>query len=321
MNFLQMWASHDKAFDSIERVYHKRFADSKPIKRVVGLLGSDMAHVAYKKALIEILRKGYNGQGDKQLRFSLKTLMWAAVIALLPFYELSRIRRIVPKPTFPKRYHLGIRIYKDDWAFHYKQRTIDFLLDGMGLRADNTLFCRENHISREYLRELEMRGYNTVDLPNILRSTDLRFIWHSIICDLLPNCIICSILCLKHPPFVAKMTTATLHSHLLWTRFTQLYSLNHYVAYNDISKFHAMRNAVLSKNGIQTWFYQHSCHFVTPFCPPKSEVSGRSVALAYLYFDNMVCWGKRDIEEYSRHNQHIGKYHAIGSLWSEHVFG
>lgn len=251
--------------------------------------------------------------------YATKKIKWAAVMALLSVWELLHVKRVAPGKVGPKSYQVGIRIYATDLGFNYRLRSIDFLLDGNNLNADNTLFCIETAISEDYRQRLKERKYNVVEVPKILAEVDWSFIKNMLIQTFFPYCCISAILSFLQPPFVAQTTIGILHWYLLWTRFIEMYHVKHYVVYNDFGKTDPIRNTLLSQKGTQTWYYEHSCHSGYTVRSPESKVSMRHIIFAYLYYDNLVCWGNEPMRYLKAHLSYVKRYLNLGTLWSEHV--
>jgi len=118
---------------------------------------------------------------------------------------------------------------------------------------------------------------------------------------------------------MAQTTKETLHRYLWWTRFLQIYQIKHYVVYNDFNRLHIIRNIILSQKGIQTWYYDHTCHFPYTVASPGAKASMRHVSFSFLYYDKLICWGNKPMQYWRAHPSHIKQYLNLGTLWSEHV--
>ena len=90
------------------------------------------------------------------------------------------------------------------------------------------------------------------------------------------------------PSFISSSSITILHQYLLWKNFLSKYNLKHYVVYNDFSINHVIRNILLNEQGIKTWYYLHSCHFIYAFLPQTKIVPLREVEWSYMYYDNLV---------------------------------
>ena len=250
-----------------------------------------------------------------------KKVFYIAGMAGLPVWTLRKTKRIVPDKDKASQdnYQVGIRIYRTDFGFHYKYRSIDFLLDGENLTADNTLFCIETGISEDYMQKLKEKEYNVVEIPKILEEVNRSFIKNVFIKTFVPACYTSALLSLLEPLFMVETTAKNLYGYLLWRCFLDKYRVKHYVVYNNFNLSHIIRNILLSQEGVQTWYYMHSSNFGDICAPIDGRVTLRHVVMSFLYYDNMVSWGNKSMGYFAHHPTCIKQYPNLGCLWSEHV--
>lgn len=249
-----------------------------------------------------------------------KKLIYIAALILLPLLViLWKTRKIVLNTTDSNEYQVGLRVYNNDWGFLKKYRTIDFLIDGNKLNKDNTIFCVETAISKEYMLQLKEKGYNVVEIPKILHEIDLSFIKNTLIKKIIPYSFKSSYLALSNPSYISETTLGVIFKYILWSRFTQKYALKHFVAYNHFEKYHIVRNILLSTGGVETWYYLHSSHYNDLFKKPQEKISMREVEFSYLYYNNLVSWGDKSSATHDLLPNLIKEHQKLGCLWSEHV--
>lgn len=255
-----------------------------------------------------------------QLNESFMRLFYTLVLCVLPFFIIFwKTRKIVLNNIDVKKYQVGLRIYNTDWGFHYKHRQIDYLLDGKKLNKFNTLFCAETKLSDKYMEQLKERGYDVVEINKILRDLDFNFIKNTIIKKIIPYSFKSSCLSTFSPSYAIETTIGILFKYMTWTRFVEKYNLNHYVVYNDFHKYHIVRNIILSKSGVGTWYYLHSIHYGDLFGYPHEKPTMHHVYFSFLFYDNLVSWGKIVDRIFSRGLNIILKYQNVGCIWSEHI--
>ena len=245
---------------------------------------------------------------------SINKIKYLFIIILLPLWIRIHIKKIIPN-TKPKKYQLGIRIYKNDWAFYDELRKIDFLLDNKKINKNNTLFCIENDISKDYLKKLEEKNYNKVQMPKILTKVDTNFLNEILNIKFLYNCIRISLFSLLEKNFLIKLSPIILYEYLIWKQFFKKYYINNYVTYNEFTGPNpTIRNILLNQNDIKTYLYIHSCHFSYVF--PKHS---REIEWCFLYFDYFISWNNSIIKYLKTYPSFIKKYINNGVLWSEHI--
>ena len=150
---------------------------------------------------------------------------------------------------------------------------VDFLLDGLKLNKDNVLFCIETPISSKYRQELKNRGYQTINMND------------------------CKGL-LVYPA---------------WKMILSRYHFKHYVVCNNFQRKHRIRNQLMEKAGIMTWYFMHSTNYWDLYYPDRDYSCN---VFSNLYYDNFVCWGGTD-KWVRRQPQQIKNYVHLGCLWSE----
>lgn len=254
------------------------------------------------------------------LKEAFKKVIYIIALGFLPFIVLIwKTRKIKRNITSPKEFRIGIRVYKTDWGFNKKYRTIDFLLDGKKLNEDNTLFCVETDIDEEYMQKLNQKKYHVEEVPKILREIDINFIKNTIIKTIVPCCFKSSYLSLSEPSYVIMTTVGTIYKYIFWTRFNEKIHLKHFVAYNNFEKYHIVRNILLSHNGVKTLYYMHSMHSIDVFNNPREKILMRDITFSYLHYNNIISWGNKSNDTYICVPNYVTNYQKLGCLWSEHV--
>jgi polysaccharide biosynthesis PFTS motif protein len=241
------------------------------------------------------------------------------LLAAWPLVLIKGVKKIIPSNTEPKRYQTAIRIYKNGYNFKSEYRTIDFLLDGEKITKDNTIFCVETELDKDFREELARRKYHFVDIPNILRELSWHFIKRVYFAIILPAWLKLCIVSIMEPPFIVFSYRSVLGLYLRWSAFLDRYDMKNFVVYNDCSFSHIIRNMLLSQKDVKTWYYAHSCHTEDLFISPEADKDLKSVCFSYLYYDNFVSWGKKSASYYMKHHNNIGNFINIGCIWSEHI--
>lgn len=250
----------------------------------------------------------------------LKKFIYIIALALFPFWiMLWKIRKIELNTTKPKEYQVGIRVYNNDWGFHNKYRTIDFILDQKKLNNTNTLFCIETNISNEYAKQLQDKNYKCIEINKILGTLDVNFIKNTLIKKIIPCSFNSSLYSLSKPSFLIETTIGILYKYMTWTHFLQKYKLKHYVVYNHFEKYHIVRNILFSHYGIDTWYYLHSSNFIKFYKKPQENIQLRYVEISYMHYDNLVSWGESSDDIFIQLPNSILNNRKLGCIWSEHV--
>jgi polysaccharide biosynthesis PFTS motif protein len=249
---------------------------------------------------------------------SIEKIKFIIFLFSFPGWVFLKIKKIILNREKSRHYQLGVRIYNDDFGFRYKYRSVDFLLDGKSLNRHNTLFCIENRISSDYMRRLTEKKYNLVELLDLLRVVDWRFINEILLRKFIPFWAGCVFYSFFAPGFIIRKTMAFLYKYLLWTRFLQMYKVNHYVVLNDHDGAHIIRSILFSQNGIKSIYYAHSSHSIDLFTPSNCD-DYRDATVAFLCYDSFISWGNKMTKFELSHPNYIGEYKNLGCLWSETI--
>jgi polysaccharide biosynthesis PFTS motif protein len=238
------------------------------------------------------------------------------LLAVYPAWLLIQI--VLPAGETPgnKQYLLGARIYDTDLAFYQKYRSIDFLIDNNFIQPSDVLFLIDTPIDRNYRNKLTERQYATLDVREILRSSRKETIRS--IPLMIKNWLPALFYAITENPFAIRVFVEALHIHIIWTRILKEYSFSHYVVYNDTSPSQILRNILLQKKGIVTWYYVHSCGTVNYFSQ-LHEPEIPHVIFSYLYYDRFVTWNAKVQRYYESHPNVIQKFEGFGCLWSEAI--
>jgi len=239
------------------------------------------------------------------------------LFAALPAWVILFSLALPSKKPEKRKFQLGMRVYNNDWRFYHKYRSVDFLLDGSSLTRDNTVFCLERDVSSDYIETIREKNYNFMELGRVLHDVDFHFI-KCIIGSILGSWLYVGVSMLLKSELVVKSTLEIMHTYILWNAFLSKYEIRNYVAYNDFMPPAIIRNIILSKKGIISWYYEHSCHSMDVFTPLNQDIYMAS-EFAYIYFDKFVSWNEQSTRFYGTMPNRFESFEPIGCLWSEHV--
>lgn len=246
-------------------------------------------------------------------------LYWLLVFAAFPFWILFQSGLFHHDPAGKKEYRLGIRIYDNDLGFTPKYRSIDYLVNGACPSAHDTLFCIETGISGHYRETFREKGYDTVEIRTVLRTSGIIRAGRRVFLDIVPLWARSVLSLLGQPAFVIRLFIEIRHKNLLWDTFLEMYRLKHYVTYNDTMAADTVRNILLAARGTESWYYIHSIDNFDHYTPTTEGSLFREVLYSFLCFDHLVVWGDNSEQYYRSCPNAIGRYEKLGCLWSEHV--
>ena len=277
-------------------------------------------------ALADVKRLSLDGVTVKQcsrsaeLAFRLSGLKWTLLLILIPWWLLLGVRRVTRR-ALPVEIPFGIRVYATDWGFRgVDTLEIDWLLDGRHLNRENTCFVIEKPIAAEYRAEFGRRGYRVADVSgqNAFRCVSWKFLLQELLRRGMPAWFKLLVASWGTPAVFMEVASRGWLEYLRWTVFQEHWKLKNYVVYNHFHFDHLFRNSRLRSVGCTSWYYVNSNQDRGVYAPLDRPIKVISSQFAYLGYDCLIHWGKRDAEAYCR----IGnsKRHLVcGPLWSEHV--
>jgi polysaccharide biosynthesis PFTS motif protein len=245
----------------------------------------------------------------------LKTVWMKMKVSVFCMYTMIsavyRHSRFLRKPLTRREYEYAITIMSPLREFANNIRGYDFLLDGKRIRKENTIFIPIARLSKQCIQTMEKKGFNIANSASVIPCD---VIWQVIV-----NGWVVLARMVQMPLWAARVTARLLNQYLVWNALLHKNGIRQLITYCDFGVEHIGRNILLKYNGVRTWYYLDTenlgaLNFRNRDCHPR-----RHHFWGYLYYDNFVAWSPRVIEYHQAHKQVIGKYYALGCLWSEHI--
>lgn len=315
VDYLARSKRHNQILSGIEAKYQRSFGNTPLLKAVELAVGSPIISQAYKK--IMCIKEFYSFESIP-LKSSMDKLKSIGLAGVYPIWILAQIGF----PTLHKKqctkYKLGVMVGCASWSLNNKYRTVDFLLEGVDLNKENTLFCIEEPISQSYKDVLTSKGYTQIELRKLLKNAEMGFIYTNIIKKQLSAWLSLLLKSPFIPAHITRLTLEILYKSALWEMFLQKYSLDHYVSYNEYLPADVVRYIYFNRAGIETWCYQYS-NSTDDFITPPGEDDILNPHYSYWAYHHLVVWGKKMEKYYCKHPGQIQHFDSLGCLWSEHV--
>lgn len=344
----------EKALGTTERFYSKRYSKHPIADALEALYGDDRVHLVFKKAMCEDLRRHYEydlwcealgyGLGGScrwayaplqpedalpvldedlakagwrrltigaraygRLRRLIQRAQWAvAPLGLVLASAVHLVRNIVAVRN-PESVEYCIAVVSPFRELSSLFRGPDFLLDGDRIRADNALFVSLASMSRAQWRDMASRGLRCVQAVYGITWRD----WLRVLSA--------AIRVFRHgwfaPLWMSRAATYLVSEYLEWTGFLARYRPKHFISYADYGLRPIARNILLSRAGTCTWHYSDAEGVFDTMPGPLY----RDRFFGYMLCDRSITWSGRYARLLQRHNQRVGQYIAVGSIWSEHV--
>ncbi len=253
--------------------------------------------------------------------FSQRIKVWLLQLLIIAAY-LSKL--VFQKDvSLSREYRYAIPVRNPDYQFKFRNRSVDFLLDGKKINQDNTIFLLFNPaITRENAAEIKAKSLVTQDCSKSFipsRSLSSRET-AQLLKRVLSYTIKAVFLGLFERSIILKANNILLPVFLRWSSILQKISFKHFVTLNDEAIDHIGRNILLNKAGAKTWYYAHSNSMGYLHVLPGQDIASRRHLLwSFLYYDYYIGWNDGMINYFKLHPQHIGKYFSIGCLWSQSI--
>lgn len=250
-------------------------------------------------------------------------IVFIFVTGILPWGALFK-GCLAKRPPEVKKYRYAIPITSFDFQFSFKaNRTFDFLLDHKEIRKDNTLFLFTSAADRKKIKEIESRGYNTLQCNGIVNifKFDVDAAGPGLFKKLLIFWFKGVFLALSQPGFYLVISTKLALIFALWSMILSRFRFEHFIIFNDLGVTHLGRNILLNRYGCRTWSYAYSGTF--GFIYANKDVSfydSRKSRDAFLYYDNYLLWDNSAVSYHKIHpSNKIKNYFNVGCLWSESI--
>lgn len=212
----------------------------------------------------------------------------------------------------PGRYSYAMTIVNPRHDFANDVRGADFLLDGVDIRNDNTLFVPFSKLSPQQVQQAAEKGLNVIDV-DMMPSWQTWLKWAVVQVSLLTRYAL-------SPSWMRGASTSMTKAHLAWNAFVEKYEVDHFVTHADFMLWQVARNIILRRSGATTWYYLDSLN--TEYHMLKEgKANVRQWAWAFLVYDYCVTWNDLHVDSFKAHKQQIGHYRSVGCLWSEHIQG
>ena len=241
------------------------------------------------------------------VRLAVERIKWVC-LAVFSVLDAGVKHLCAPRSQgYPEPVGFAVAIVSPIREFAYGVRGLEFILDGVRIRKDNTLFVPLVALSRAHREVMKDRGLRLAAEPR-LPSLGLLARALDVVLVILRQAF-------SAPPWMSRAGAHLIRERLTWTAFLNRYAPRHFVSYADYSLRHIGRSLTLAKGGVKTWYYADA-EFTYETLPGPSY---RDIGFGYMTFDYCVSWSERYTRYMKRHHQRIGQYLNVGCLWSEQV--
>jgi polysaccharide biosynthesis PFTS motif protein len=210
-----------------------------------------------------------------------------------------------------RRFTYAVSIVSPVREFANRYRAPDALLDGKALTRDNTLFVPLEPLTDGQRDELKERGLHTA-IPHFHAPTGLTL-------RILTRAPILALRLLFTPGWTAPATATLFKEYWIWSVFTSVYGVSRFLTHGDVHYRHVGRNVLLNRSGTETWYYLDTENLGALNLVKDNAPANLHPFWSFLYYDRLLTWSQRLIDYYRQHKQKVGRYDAIGVVWSDPI--
>lgn len=296
-------AEHGEAIDQVERT------------------GAGLSPVAKKclleRAFEEVYLRRNAAPGSllvRDRRFGRRAYYAAAGLAyLLAWALVSLLNR--PRVRPPRRFRQAVPLEQPFQIKFEGRRSFDFLIDGETLRREETLFLLRFGVREEWTREREAAGFRflrAAGLVDLFRAGAVigRGAWAKAARAFLRP---------AGSAEEARAAAVELKAALYWAALRSVVRFDHYIYTNQEHASQIALNEAMREDGVTSWYY--SLFFGGSLLASKEgdARSHRHILWAYLNCDRFLGINEDAILAMKAHPQSVGRYEAIGSVFSQLV--
>ncbi|MCP4613870.1 MAG: polysaccharide biosynthesis PFTS motif protein [Planctomycetes bacterium] len=246
---------------------------------------------------------------------------WFSSIGMVVFYSLGWL--VSRKRSHPsEQYQYAVPIHNPDYQFKFSTRSVDFLLDGVNINRNNTVFLlATSSISKDNLDEINAKGLKLLDCSRkFIPFSGTTAAKMNVLRMVLPYIIIHFFAGLFGNRLVIEVNRTLLFTYLKWSAILSRLDIKNYITLSDEGIIHIGRNIILNQRGITTWYYAYSGSLGYVLVPRDSDVrQQRHWLWAFLRYDYYVTWNDALINYFMAHPQAIHNYVEVGCLWSQSI--
>lgn len=245
--------------------------------------------------------------------FLRRLFIYAKVALLIPAAILIFLFALFRKKS-RKSFSYGVMLTYPPRDLSDSDRRLDFLLDGVNIRKDNTIFIHKKILSQENKLYLTKNGFKFVSVFfDSIGWQDLRRVFS-------PGIIDFFMYGRGHTNTILDIYLNLLYSFLKWSSFTNQHKINNFITSGDYGAEAIARNVILKKKtGAVIWYYidaVNNDNFYKSFDIPDSDRMG---FYGFLNYDYLISWSKCISGYFISHHHRIRADYAVGPLWSEHI--
>ncbi|MBF0216895.1 MAG: polysaccharide biosynthesis PFTS motif protein [Candidatus Omnitrophica bacterium] len=259
-------------------------------------------------------------------RFTLFSLIvsgmryFSAKAALLGKYTLFSvwmtarwILSLTVKNSGKMSYKYAVAIICPVRQFANNIRKIDFLVDGSSIKKSETVFISSIKLDAAHEAYFRANGLNYVNIKSHFYPMPSRVFF---------DCTkalfrVCAGF-FSHDNTALETALIALYYRSLWGSVLGAVELSNFITHVDIEPQSILRNILLRRNGVKTWYYIDSQNFAVSMT--KSHfMDYRFNDFGFLNHDYFISWNMSLIEYFKASHTAFREHYDVGCLWAQHI--
>ncbi len=251
-----------------------------------------------------------------RLSFQFGKIVNNIVLIAIPVFLIYKTIQNLFKKINHKSYKYVVLINSAKYQFRGGGKYYDFIIDEKSILTKETLFLQMSKLTQLQTEKQTALGRNIspylsdMNALNYAQSKSILQILRNIIPEILRH------LFYSTHRYMNYGFKTYIVNYIRWNLILQNYTFQHLITFNDEQAGHIARNSILSKAGVETWYYSHSAALAYCINSVTNPVDKRHLLWSYLNYDHFVTWNEAMREYILSHPVFFRKVHVIGCLMS-----
>lgn len=211
-----------------------------------------------------------------------------------------------------KKYKYGVMVISPRRQFGNGTQKISFLIDGVAIKKEETVFISYTKIKRKYVNLLKSNGLAYIDNLSGFLFFGRRLFKAKLSC--FPF-----LLLIKETVLISDISLKLVYHYLIWNNFTDIFHIGALITYCDFGIQTIARNIILKQDNVKTYYYMDSSNFGCFCSKVGSDEKYLHGNFSFLYYDYLISWNRKAIEYFKDCKSEFENYSDFGCLWSEHL--
>lgn len=233
------------------------------------------------------------------------------LVIFLPAIGIKKIIENCEKRKFTKSYKYAVMIISPLRQFANRIQKVDFLIDDITIKKNETIFISYGKLKTEYRKYMEDNELDYIDRIDCLIS------WADMIKILSKFHVM--LRAFYSEGFIVSAGFKLFYFYLRWKGFSGKIKAKNLISYSDFNIQSIARNVVFKKENIKTFYYLDSANFAYVSSKKGTGAKRRHNCFGFLYYDFFISWCEKNSEYFRNSHCNFKKYVNLGCFWAQHL--